>query len=285
MSRAYGFSASITGTSAVFRNRLTLCALIYIVMLTGLSYLSPLIMPYHPEEQGDLVYERYLPPSLQHPFGTDKFARDIFSRVFYGGRISLTIAFISVFLAVTIGILYGSISAYWGGVVDTILMRILDFLLAIPPLFLFITIAALFSVNIWGLILLLSFTGWMEIARLIRGEALSIKEREFILAAKGLGFSKIRIVLRHLIPNCLTPVMAAIPMKMAEVILIESALSFLGIGVQPPTPSWGNIINDGREALMYAWWISTIPGVFIAATVMSFNIIGEGLQKVLERSI
>lgn len=279
----YQYSAtSAAGDSATIVNRLAIAGMVFLTLLAICSIFSPLVAPYQPNQQGDLLLERYLSPSAQHLFGTDKFGRDIFSRIIYGGRISLGIALTSVFLAISIGVIYGSISAYRGGLTDTIMMRCLDFLLAFPAIFLFITVAALFSMNIWQLILLLSFTGWMEIARLVRAEALSVKQREFILAARGVGFSNLRILFRHLIPNCLTPVMAAIPLKVAEVILVESALSFLGLGVQPPTPSWGNMINDGREVLMHAWWIATIPGIFIAATVMSLNLIGEKLRGYFE---
>ena len=236
---------------------------------------------YDPIQQGDLLTERYLSPSTEHPFGTDKFGRDIFSRVLHGGRISLAIAFSVVLLSITLGLIYGAISGYCGGFLDSAMMRILDFLLAFPAIFLIIAMATVFQVSHWYLIPLLSLTGWMESARLIRAEVLSVKERDFILAAKGLGFTHARILIKHIIPNCLNPVLVAATLKVGEVILLESALSFLGIGVRPPIPSWGNIINDGREVLLSAWWVATFPGIFIVLAVMSFNLISDGFQQAL----
>ena len=160
-------------------------------------------------------------------------------------------------------------------------MRILDFLLAFPAIFLIIAMATVFPSKPLVFDPLLSLTGWMESARLIRAEVLSVKERDFILAAKGLGFTHARILIKHIIPNCLNPVLVAATLKVGEVILLESALSFLGIGVRPPIPSWGNIINDGREVLLSAWWVATFPGIFIVLAVMSFNLISDGFQQAL----
>lgn len=256
-------------------------ALIFIILLTLGAFGSDLLSRYDPFAHGDIVTERYLEPSADHLFGTDKFGRDIFSRVLYGGRISLLIAFSVVFLSMTIGLIYGTLSGYIGGRTDRVMMRLLDFLLAFPAIFLIITIIAVFRVSHWYLIPLLALTGWMETARLARAEALSIRERDFISAARGMGFSNFRILFIHVLPNCLTPLFALIPLKIAQVILLESSLSFLGIGVQPPTPSWGNIINDGREALLGAWWVSTFPGIFITLTAVSFNLLGEALRQKL----
>jgi peptide/nickel transport system permease protein len=252
-----------------------------IIVLTIASFMSTIISGYDPNIQGDILLDRYLTPGWDHLFGTDKFGRDIFSRVLYGGRISLTIAISVVFLSSTIGLIYGAASGYFGGKVDAIMMRFLDFLLAFPLIFLVIMITAIFSINHWYLIPILGFSGWMETARLVRAEVLSIKERDYILAARGLGFNQARIIFNHVIPNCFSVVLVLVPLKIAEVILLESALSFLGIGVQPPTPSWGNIINDGREALLSAWWISTFPGMFITSTVISFHLIADGLRDCL----
>lgn len=236
---------------------------------------------YAPNDQGDLTAERYLPPSWEHPFGTDKFSRDVFSRVLYGGRISLSIAFSVVLLTLTLGIMYGSVSGYLGGTTDAVMMRSLDFLLAFPAVFLIIMLVAVFDMNHWYLIPILALTGWMESARLVRAEVLSLKEREFILAARTLGFGHARILFKHIIPNSMTPVLVAATFKIGEVILLESALSFLGIGIQPPAASWGNIISDGRDVLFRAWWIATCPGFFIVLTVLSTNLIAEGLRGLL----
>jgi len=248
------------------------------------AVLADLLSGQDPNVQGDLVADRYLSPSADHLFGTDKYGRDLFSRVLHGGRISLFIAASVVLISITIGVLYGSISGYFGGYTDALMMRILDFLLAFPLIFLTITIIAVFEVTHLYLIPLLALTGWMETARLVRAEVLSLKEREFILAVKGFGYSHMRIICKHIIPNCISIIFVTAPLKVAEVVLLESALSFLGIGVQPPTPSWGNIINDGRESLSYAWWVSTFPGIFITFTVMSFYLISDGLKEMMHKS-
>ncbi|MEE9170469.1 MAG: ABC transporter permease [bacterium] len=264
--------------SPFLQSKSSVVGLLCIGVLTLGSAFSSAFTKYDPNSQGDLLTARYLSPSQDHPFGTDKLGRDVFSRVLHGGRISLTIAFCVVILSMTIGLIYGTVSGYVGGAIDMIMMRLLDFQLAFPSLFLTITIIAVFQLNHWYLIPILGLTGWMETARIVRAEVLSLKERDFILAARGLGFGRSRILIRHIVPNCLAPVIVAATLKVGEVILLESALSFLGIGVQPPTASWGSIINDGRDGLLRAWWISTFPGIFIVLTVMSFNLIGDGLR-------
>ncbi len=259
-------------------------ALIGFLFISGLALccgFSNLLSPHDPNLHGDILKTRYLNPSLDHPFGTDKFGRDIFSRVLFGGRISLAIAVSVVILSLTIGIIYGAASGYMGGFIDILMMRFLDFWLAFPIIFLVMTIVAIFRPNPWYLVPLLSLTSWMETARIIRAEVLSLKTRDYILAAKCLGFGNFRILWSHIIPNCITPVIVSAPLKVGEMVLLESALSFLGIGVQPPMASWGSIINDGRDVLLHAWWISTFPGIFIAVTVMSFNLVGEAFRESL----
>ncbi len=253
--------------------------LLLMVVLAAVVTLGPLLVEHSPTDQGDLLTERYLAPSPEHPFGTDKFARDVFSRVLNGGRISLIIALSVVLLSMTIGLAYGTIAGYAGGIVDAFMMRFLDFLLAFPAVFLTITVIALFDMNHWYLIPILSLTGWMESARIVRAETLSLKEREFILATKALGYSHARILVKHIMPNALGPVIVAATFKVGEIILLESALSFFGLGVQPPDASWGNIIQDGRHVLFRAWWISTFPGLFILLAVTSVNLVGEKLQS------
>ena len=262
--------------------KLLITGLIIIFIITFLAVFSNFISGYGPDVQGDILLDRYLEPSSEHPFGTDKFGRDIFSRVLFGGRISLVIAFSVVFLSGTIGLLYGTIAGFFGGRIDTLMMRVLDFLLAFPIIFLLIMITAIYNTSHWYLIPILGLTGWMETARIIRAEVLSIKERDYIQAAIGLGLSNRRIILKHIIPNCLSVLFVQAPLKVAEVILLESALSFLGIGIQPPTPSWGTIINDGREVLTSAWWVATFPGLFITATVLSFHLIGDAFKNAIQ---
>ncbi|MGH1362098.1 MAG: ABC transporter permease [Calditrichia bacterium] len=246
-----------------------------------ISFSSTMMLAIDPFQHGDLLMDRYKPPSYEHLFGTDKFGRDVLARTLYGARISLLIAIGVVLVAFFIGTLYGLISGYAGGWLDQGMMYVLDFLLAFPAIFLLMFLLAMFQMNHWWLIPILGLTGWMETARLVRAEVLTVKERDFMHAAIGLGLSRWRIISRHILPNVLTSVLITIPFKVADVILLESALSFLGLGVQPPIPSWGNLINDGRSVLLSAWWISTAPALFILFTTLIFNVIGDRLRKQL----
>ncbi|NTW57119.1 MAG: ABC transporter permease [Chlorobiaceae bacterium] len=225
-------------------------------------------------------------PTFVHPrmfvLGTDQYGRDILSRVIYGSRISLSIGFLVVLISVTLGTIIGVTSGYFGGWVDAITMRIVDVLIAFPALFLILIIIATFGNSIYLIVTTLSFTGWMGVSRIVRSQVLSLKEQEFILAARSLGLSNMRIIFRHLVPNTLTPVIIAATLRIGSIILTEAGLSFLGLGVQPPVPSWGNIINEGRDSLLNYWWISTFPGIAILTTVVCFNLIGDGVRDALD---
>ncbi len=225
-------------------------------------------------------------PAFVHPrmfvLGTDQYGRDILSRVIYGSRISLSIGFLVVLISVTLGTVIGVSSGYFGGWVDAVTMRIVDVLIAFPALFLILIIIATFGNSIYLIVTTLSFTGWMGVSRIVRSQVLSLKEQEFILAARSLGLSNMRIIFRHLVPNTLTPVIIAATLRIGSIILTEAGLSFLGLGVQPPVPSWGNIINEGRDSLLNYWWISTFPGIAILSTVVCFNLIGDGVRDALD---
>ena len=264
------------------RNRMAMGGLLVMLLLYALTLLAPLIAPFDPTAQGDIVQTRYLSPSFQHPMGTDKFGRDIFSRVLYGARISLTIGFVAVAISVTLGTLVGALAGYFGRWTDTVLMRFTDMMLSFPRLVLLIVVIALFEPSIWLVVLVLGLTGWMSVARIVRGEVLSLREREFVQAARVLGMTDWRIIVRHIVPNTLAPVIVYTTLGIGNTILVEASLSFLGLGVQAPTPSWGNMIADGRDALVTAWWIATFPGLAIVLTVTAFNLLGDGLRDALD---
>jgi peptide/nickel transport system permease protein len=253
-----------------------------VIVLVGL--LAPLLAPYNPSAQPDIVRLKDLPPSFAHPFGTDPYSRDVLSRVIYGARLSLMIGVLATIVSLTVGVAYGAISGYAGGFLDAVMMRVLDAFLSVPRLLLLIgALVAWPRLSIGALVVFLGLTGWFGLSRIVRGQVLALKHAEFVTAAQALGASRRRILWRHLLPNLVSPIVVASTLGVAHVIVLEAGLSYLGIGVQPPLASWGNIINDGADQPATLWWMSLFPGLFMVLTVMTLNILGEALRDAYER--
>ena len=228
------------------------------------------------------VTQSLLPPSIAHPLGTDDLGREVLVRMLYGARISLLVGFVAVGISTIIGIILGSLAGYYGGWVDALVMRFVDIMLCFPTFFLILAVIAFLDPSIWNIMIVIGLTSWMGIARLIRAEFLSLRQRDFVLAAQALGASDLRLIFRHILPNAMSPVLVSATLGVAGAILTESALSFLGIGVQPPTPSWGNMLIIGKQTLGSAWWLSVFPGLAILITVLGYNLLGEGVRDALD---
>jgi peptide/nickel transport system permease protein len=262
------------------KNRLAIIGGVVVVILFTIALLAPLIAPYDPNRID--VRSMLEPPSLNHLFGTDDLGRDILSRVIYGSWVSLMVGFVAVGIATVIGVILGAVAGYYGRWIDTIIMRFVDTMLSIPTFFLILAVIAFLEPSIWNIMAVIGLTSWMGVARLVRAEFLSLKEREFVLAARALGASDLRIIFKHILPNSLSPVFVSAVLGVAGAILTESALSFLGIGVQPPTASWGNILTAGKDNIEIAWWISVFPGLAILVTVLAYNLLGEGIRDAID---
>jgi peptide/nickel transport system permease protein len=258
-------------------------ALLVLFALGIAAVAAPLLARQDPAAQPDIVREQYLPPSAAHPFGTDAYSRDVYSRVLYGARVSLGVAFASVALAMTLGMLVGAVAGLAGGWIDPLLMRLVDALLAVPRLLLVLSlIATLGTLSPGGIVLLLGGTGWPAMSRIVRGEVRAIRAREFVLAARATGVPEWRLLIRHIVPAALPQVLVAGTLALATVIPLEAGLSFLGLGVQPPTASWGNIILEGADRPAATWWLLLFPGLAIIATVLAANALGERLRDAID---
>ena len=258
-------------------------ALASILALVVIAALAPLLAPYSPREQLDPIGKQTLAPSRAYLMGTDLVSRDVFSRVVHGARISLAIGMLAVLLSVTVGMLYGAVAGFLGGATDTVMMRIIDAFLSIPRILLLILVTALWGqLSLASLIILIGLTGWFGVSRVVRAEVMAVSAREFIVSARSLGAGRLRVLGRHVLPNVLAPVIVAATLGIGNVIILEAGLSFLGLGVQPPTPSWGSIIQDGSQQVAAHWWVSLFPGLAIVITVMAFNALGEGLRDALD---
>ena len=264
----------------IIRNRLALFGLIIVMTLFAIAVFAPLISPYNYKNIN--VQNILMPPSSTHFFGTDDLGRDVCSRMIWGARISLAVGFVSVGISTLIGITFGALAGYYGKFVDIIIMRFVDIMLCIPGFFLILAVIAFLGANIFNIMIIIGLTSWMGVARLVRAEFLSLKEREFVLGAKASGASDFRIIFIHILPNALSPVFISAVLGVAAAVLLESSLSFLGLGIQPPTPSWGNILTEGKSNIEIAWWLSVFPGLAILITVLGYNLLGEGLRDALD---
>ncbi|HJV65746.1 MAG TPA: oligopeptide ABC transporter permease [Geomonas sp.] len=262
-------------------NRFAVAGFAVIVVLFILAFSAPFITPYNPDTID--AWHVLLPPSSSHWFGTDDLGRDVLTRVIFGARISLLVGFVAVGISILIGTVVGLISGFYGGWTDTALMRIVDIVLCFPTFFLILAVIAMLDrPSIWYIMVIIGVTSWTGVARLVRAEVLSLNSRDFVLAARTIGASDARIIFRHILPNALSPVLVSATLGVAGAILTESALSYLGLGVQPPTPSWGNILTSGKEFIEFAWWLSLFPGLAILVTVLSYNLVGEGIRDALD---
>jgi peptide/nickel transport system permease protein len=262
------------------RNTLAMAGLVLVAVLAFAALAAPWIAPHDPTAISPA--EILAGPSAAHWLGTDDLGRDVFSRMVYGARISLAVGFVSVGIAVLIGAALGAAAGYFGGLADGLVMRFVDIMLCFPSTMLILTVIAFVGPSIWNVMLIIGLTGWMGVCRLVRAEFLSLREREFVVAARALGAGDARLIFRHILPNAMAPVLVAAVLGVAGAILTESGLSFLGLGVQPPTPSWGNILTAGKDNIDVAWWLSFFPGVAITVTMLGYNMLGEGLRDALD---
>lgn len=261
-------------------NPLAFAGFIIILLVFLLAMLAPLIAPYDPNYIN--VKAILLEPSMQHWMGTDGLGRDVLSRMLHGGRISLLVGLVAVGISTAIGILLGAIAGFYRGWIDTFIMRLVDVMLSIPSFFLILAVIAFLTPSIINIMIVIGLTSWMGVTRLVRAEFLSLSEREFVTASRTLGAKNVRLIFRHLLPNSLTPIIVSAVLGVAGAVLMESGLSFLGLGVQAPQASWGNILTDGKEYIQFAWWLSLFPGLAILITVLGYNLLGEGLRDALD---
>ena len=262
------------------KNGLAVWGIVIVLFFFALSFLAPWIAPYDP---GAIDLRNILaPPSVAHWFGTDQLGRDVLSRMIWGAGISLKVGFVATGIAVLIGTLLGALAGYYGKWIDAVIMRFVDIMLCFPAFFLILAVIAFLEPSIRNIMIIIGATGWMGITRLVRADFISLKERDFVLAARALGASDLRIIFQHILPNAMTSILVAATLGVAGAILTESALSFLGIGVQPPTPSWGNILTAGKDNIDIAWWLSLYPGLAILVTVLGYNLLGEGIRDAMD---
>jgi peptide/nickel transport system permease protein len=278
----------VTGLRRLLRDGRAATGLAILLALCVAGVLAPLLAPAEPTTQHDVLRTRFLAPittgpdGTMHWLGTDRFGRDLLSRLLFGARISMTVGLMSVTVSVALGTVIGTASAYVGGAVERLLMAVTDAALAMPRLVLLLALVTLWEPSLLLVVLVLGFTGWMGIARLTRAEARGVMERPFVDAARAAGLGNLRLLSRHVLPNALTPVIVAAALGVGNAIMLEAGLSFLGLGVPPPSPSWGNMIAGGRDALVNAPWIATFPGLMVVLAVVGCNLLGDGARDALD---
>ncbi|MEN8686253.1 MAG: ABC transporter permease [Desulfuromonadales bacterium] len=264
------------------RNRMAMAGALIVLTM----FCFAMIAPVSGRDPGAIdIALRLQSPSFDYPLGTDDLGRDVLARILYGARISLLVGFVAVGIATFIGILLGAMAGFYGRWVDSLIMRFVDIMLCFPSFFLILAVIAFLEPSIWNIMIIIGLTSWMGVARLVRAEFLSLRERDFVLAARAIGARDTRIIFRHILPNAISPVLVSATLGVAGAILTESALSFLGIGVQPPTPSWGNMLIAGKQTLGTAWWLSVFPGLAILFTVLGYNLLGEGIRDAMDPRI
>lgn len=297
--REYSQSLFRIAVRRYFKHRMAVFGMVLLMLVVAFVVIGAF---FHGEADGNrtAIMNQFAVPTSEQVFGTDQVGRDVFVRMIYGGQISIMIGVVSVFISITVGTTVGLVSGYMGGWVDAVLSKVTEAMLAIPVLILLLVLSSVLSrnsatVNILGrelsstvviIVLIIGFTSWMTLARIVRSLVLSLKEQEFILAAEAVGVRKRRILIRHILPNCLAPIVVSATLGIGTAIITEAYLSFLGFGVQPPTATWGNILNSAQNRIDSVWWLWMIPGAFIVATVLAINFIGDGLRDALDpRSI
>ncbi|MGD6775931.1 MULTISPECIES: oligopeptide ABC transporter permease [Bacillaceae] len=268
--------------SKFMKNKLAVIGAVLLFIIITLALFAPLIAQFEPQKQS--LLNKLQTPGGEHWLGTDRYGRDVFARILFGARVSLLVGFASVAGSITIGTVIGAVAGYFGGKIDAVLMRIVDVIISIPTIFLLITLVTIFQPGVDKLILIFALTGWTFTARLVRGEFLSLRTREFVLASKTIGTRSHTIIFSHILPNAMGPIIVSATLGVGGVILAESALSYLGLGIQPPTPSWGNMLQDAQNftIMLKHWWYPLFPGLMILITVLSFNFVGDGLRDALD---
>ncbi len=265
----------------MFKSKMILFGTVFLIFLIVLTIIIPAVVSSLPGQQD--LSARLSPPGIEHIMGTDELGRDLFIRIIYGARVSLTVGFVSVTIALFIGVPLGLLAGFYGGWTDNLIMRIVDIMLCFPSIFLILMVITFLEPNIINVMAVIGLTSWPGLTRYVRGEALSIRKREYITAAGMINISKIRILFIHMLPNVIAPVLITATLGIGSAILTEAVLSFLGLGVQPPNPSWGNILTAGKNYMgSRAWWLIIFPAAAIFLTVLSFNLIGEGLRDYLD---